>query len=188
MTMIPPTRPTLNIVDARKLLAAHGVTDSVILLGVRGYFDPAGQNKRGLYDDAIALLSPRLFKTYNANTDPSKQGGRLAVLQPGVWTFKRGVHHAGTPHEYPVLVQAAPVTVLRDNGVKETLTTTDPIGPGGYPPYIHIHQGGYNVTSSEGCQTIWPDQWRDFWKDVTGEMDFYALEFIDYLLAENVPQ
>jgi len=180
----------MTVVDAKKLMAAHGVTDNVLLIGQRGYYRDTmgapGKNDRNLYDDAIALLSPRLFKTFNANTDPSRQGGRLAVLQPGVWTYKWGIHHAGTPHAYECLVQAAPITVVRDNGERETQIAVDgnDEGPGGYPPYIHIHQGGYSVTSSEGCQTIWPDQWRDFELSVKAEMKFYGLEFIDYLLAE----
>lgn len=175
MSMIPPARPQLSIVDARKILAAYGVTDQVVVIGKRGYFQDSmgvrGRNDRGLYDDAIAILSPRVFKTFNANTDPSKQRDRLAVLEAGVWTMKPWTHHAGTPHEYPCLMQAAPVTVLRDNGIRET---------GMFD--IEIHQGGYTTTGSLGCQTVWPDQYgefKDLWK---AEMAFYHLPTIEYVL------
>lgn len=177
-SIVPPARPKFSIVDARKLLAAFGVTDQVILIGRRGYYENTmgepGKNDRGLYDDAIAILSPRVFRTFNANTDPSKQGGRLAVLQPGVWSMKPWIHHQGTPFEYPCLIQAAPVKVTRDNGVTEV---------GEFA--IEIHKGGYNTTGSEGCQTIYPDQYDEFlglWKS---EMKEYGLSTIDYLLAED---
>jgi lysozyme len=172
--VVPSSRPNLSIVDARKLMAAYGLTDTVLLIGIRGYCDKPGKNTRGAFDDAIALLSPRTFKTFNANTDPSAFGGRLAVLQPGVWTFKKGIHHPGTPNAYPCLVQADAVTVLRDNGIRET---------GEF--YIHIHHGGFNTTTSEGCQTIYRGQWDEFHALYEAEMDFYGLETIDYLLAEN---
>jgi hypothetical protein len=178
VSMIPPARPKFSIVDARKVLAAFGVTDQVIIIGKRGYYQDtmgvAGKNDRGLYDDAMSILSPRAFKTFNANTDPSKQGGKLAVLQPGVWTMEPWTHHAGTPHAYPCLMQAEPVTVLRDNGIRET---------GMFD--IEIHQGGYNTTGSLGCQTVWPDQYEEFkdlWK---AEMAFYGMKRIDYLLYEE---
>lgn len=173
--MIPPARPQLSIVDARKILAAYGVTDQTIIIGQRGYFRDsmglAGKNDRGQYDDAIIVLSPRVFKTFNANTDPSKQGDRLAVLEPGVWTMKPWTHHAGTPHEYPCLIQAEPVTVLRDNGIRET---------GMFD--IEIHQGGYTSTGSLGCQTVWPDQYEEFKNLWKAEMAFYGMARIEYLL------
>jgi hypothetical protein len=176
MSMIPPARPQLTIVEARKLLASHGITDELIIIGQRGYFRDtmgvAGKNDRQLYDDMIAILSPRVFKAFNANTDPSKQGGRLAVLEPGVWPMKPWTHHAGTPHEYPCLIQADPVTVQRDNGVRETGLFA-----------IEIHQGGYTTTGSEGCQTIWPDQYEEFKNLWKAEMAFYGKSRIDYLLT-----
>jgi lysozyme len=165
----------MDVVDATKLLAAYGVTGPVIL-GQRGYYRDsmgvAGKNDRGMYDDMIAILTPRTYRTFNANTDPSTQGGRLAVLQPGAWEFQKGIHHPGTPHGYPCLVQAGPVTVLRDNGVRET---------GEF--YIHIHHGGYNETESAGCQTIHPDQWKEFYSTICSEMDFYDLSRITYVLT-----
>jgi hypothetical protein len=174
--VVPSSRPQLSIVDARKLLAARGVTESVVILAQRGYYRDSlgakGKNDRGIFDDMIAVLSPRVFRTFNGNTDPSAFGGRLAVLQPGVWEFKLGTHHPGTPAAYPCLVQADPVTVLRDNGIRET---------GEF--YIHVHHAGFNTTTSEGCQTVYRPQWDEFFELVKGEMAFYKLASIPYVLT-----
>ena len=47
----------------------------VILVGVRGYYrdsmGEAGKNDRGIYDDAIFVIAPDFFGSWNANTDPS---------------------------------------------------------------------------------------------------------------------
>lgn len=175
MSIIPSARPGMPRARAAELLVAHGITGPAIL-GRRGYFRDSmgrpGKNDRGMYDDAIVVLTSRLYQTFNANTDPSRSGGRLAVLQPGVWPYKQGMHHPSNPNGYPCLVQAGPVTVLRDNGVKET---------GEF--YIHIHKGGFNLTSSEGCQTIHPAQWDEFFGLVCGEMEFYGLSEIPYVLT-----
>lgn len=172
--VVPANRPQLSIVDARKLLAALGVIDQTVIIGIRGFFDADKKNRRGWFDDAFIVLSPRVFRTFNGNTDPSDPdtGTRLATLQPGVWDFKLGTHHPGTPNAYPCLVQAGPVTVRRDNGVRET---------GEF--YIHIHHGGVNTTTSEGCQTIYRPQYDEFYALVKGEMEFYGLATIPYALA-----
>lgn len=165
--------------SALSLLSAHGVTGPAIL-AQRGYYADTmgvpGKNDRGSYDDMIAIVTPRLYRTFNANTDPSAAdtGTRLATLQPGTWEFKQGIHHPASPNAYPCLVQAGPVTVLRDNGVRET---------GEF--YIHVHHGGFNTTTSAGCQTIYMPQWDEFWTTITGEMDFYDLSRIPYVLTVN---
>jgi len=170
--IVPASRPEMDITEATTLLAAYGVKAPAII-GIRGYFE-SGDNKRGIFDDAIAILTPRTYRTFNGNTDPSSPDTdtRLATLAPGVWDFKLGLHHPGTPKEYPCLVQAGPVTVLRDNGVKET---------GEF--YIHIHHGGLNTTTSEGCQTIYLPQWPEFFQLVKAEMQFYNIARIPYVLT-----
>jgi hypothetical protein len=135
----------------------------VIVVGQRGYYRDTmgapGVNDRGIYDDAIFLVSPSAFTSFNANTDPSSyRKGRgtgptkgMASLKPGAWYVHRFDKHKG---KYLALCQRlGPVTVIRD----------------GDPPYedtgmfgINIHKGSYNSTSSEGCQTIHPGQWDSF--------------------------
>lgn len=177
--MLPASgRPQLGRHRVEEILHGLGVDiGKPALLGVRGYFrdsmGAAGANDRGMYDDAMFFLSPNAFAAFNANTDPSREGGTLASLALGVWSYRLGTHHPGTPNAYPCLVQAAPVTVHRDNGVTET---------GEF--YIHIHRGGYNLTSSEGCQTLPPEQWEAFYHLVAGEMARAGVTTIPYALQE----
>ncbi len=158
-------------------------TSPVFLVGVRGYYEqsmgsPLG-NDRGLYDDAIFIMSRADFRAFNANTDPSrvrkgygfgaKKG--MAVLQPGVWQYKIGLHKG----LYRALRQAGPVMVKRD----------------GEPAYldrgwfgINIHKGGRNTTSSLGCQTLPPAQWEEFITTVSALTDRHHQKIIPYILIE----
>jgi lysozyme len=118
-----------------------------------------GVNDRGFYDDALFIDAPSATVAFNGNTDPSgyrKGTGAgphkgMASLNPGAWFVHKFDKHKG---QYLALCQrAGAVTVTRD----------------GTPPYpdtgefgINIHRGGYNTTSSEGCQTIHPSQWESF--------------------------
>ena len=176
MSIVPPKRPELTRAAALQWLAEAGVNTLPALVGRRGYYRDSmgkpGVQERGIYDDAIALVTRDGIITFNANTDPSKHGGRLAVLAPGVWSYKLGTHHPGTPGAYPCLVQAGPVTVNRDNGVTES---------GEF--YIHIHRGGYTTTGSEGCQTIHPDQWGEFIRAVQFALKASSQRAIPYALV-----
>jgi lysozyme len=177
--IVPSSRPQITRVAVEDWLTAKGVIiDAPVVVGRRGYYrdsmGEAGENDRAMYDDALIYLSPTAFRTFNANTDPSRFGGRLAVLQAGIYRYQLGIHHPTTPGAYPCLVQAGPVEVLRDNGVRER---------GEF--YIHIHRGGYQTTSSEGCQTIYPDQWDEFFIMVQNGMQHYRLTEIEYVLLER---
>lgn len=162
----PPHRPRLSSRDLFAIVVPLGLdpaADPLFVAGIRGYYRDtmgvAGANDRGLYDDAIFLVSPSLFAAFNANTDPiSRRPGRgfgagrgMARLKAGLWRVHRFANHSG---RYRALCQRnGPVTVIRD----------------GDPDYEHrgnfginIHMGGVNTTSSLGCQTIVPDQWPAF--------------------------
>jgi lysozyme len=178
--IVPPTRPNFSAVEANRLLLSYGVKAPAIL-GSRGYYrdtmGAVGKNDRGIYDDAIVVITPSCYKAFNANCDPSIGRPGMAVLAPGAWDYKLGIHNLSKdpklhPH-YEALVQAAPVSVNRDGGKHET----------GYFG-INIHKGGYNTTSSEGCQTIYPDEWDDFIATVKAEIARYALRTIPYVLTE----
>ncbi len=182
-TIVPTSRPQQSESDTRALIGAAGVNFQVVLVGVRGYFkktmgDP-NKNDRGIYDDAIFLVSPRLYLAFNANTDPSRYGvnqkiGKgLTVLQAGVWMYKLGLHGITHGHPYEALVQAAPVTVIRDGGVREIDFLA-----------LNIHRGSLTSTGSEGCQTTYPTQWEEFIAAVKSELAYYRQEKIPYLLTE----
>lgn len=166
---------------AEKLLAAHGVK-APALLGRRGYYRDSmgekGKNERGIYDDAIIVIGPDFYRSFNANCDPSRSRPGMAVVAPGVWDYKLGIHNISKdpalhPH-YEALVQAAPITVIRDGQGKDT----------GYFG-INIHKGGFTTTSSEGCQTVFPTQWSEFIAAVKTLFERYHLKEIAYVLTER---
>ena len=163
---VPRSKPHMShaeIVAKAEGLGLDRRAHPFFVAGIRGYYrnllGAPGINDRGIYDDALFLVSPFGFASYNGNTDPSRvRKGRgtgaakgMAVLKPGLWRAYRFGLHRG---QYLALVQTGgPVTVLRD----------------GDPPYpdtglfgINIHRGGWNTTSSLGCQTVHPAQWPAF--------------------------
>lgn len=166
--MIPTSTPNIDAERVSRVLAQLGDQEPIILFGVRGYYkrtmgDPE-KNDRGIYDDAMVLINKGSIATWNANTDPSgyrdatKARKGMAVLEPGKYLYKVGIHGLSRPKDkqYLALVQASPVTVLRDGGKLES---------GWFG--INIHRGGNTTTSSEGCQTIPPGrQWDQFFSTV----------------------
>lgn len=187
--MLPKSRPQIGREEAEGLLnqklfpplnrASNETVRqySVALLGVRGYYldslGEAGNNDRGIYDDAICLISPEMFVTFNANTDPSVARNGIAVLEPGRWLYRLGIHGLSKPiaKQYEALVQAAHVTVMRD-GVGED---TGMFG-------INIHRGSRVTTSSLGCQTIHPSQWKQFITLVKEQLKKFSQTKIPYVL------
>lgn len=179
--IVPPTKPKQGENATRALLVAAGVTADVALVGVRGYYRDTmgeeGKNDRGIYDDAIFLVSPTAYASFNANTDPSVRRPGIATLKPGVHLYKKGKHGISRGPGYPALRPATPgeqLPVVRDG-------VTNP-RPG---VAINIHRGSINSTSSEGCQTIHPSQWAAFVSLVYAEMERHGAKRIPYLLIEN---
>lgn len=172
-----PIIPTLTKDEAIKIIAEHKVKEKVIVLGIRGYIN--GSNERGIYDDAIFIVSPNYFNAYNANTDPSVTRPGVAVLVPGVYYYKKGLHGVSGPHPYLALRQFGRVTVLRDGASKPETDTS------AAPYFIDIHRGGYTTTSSLGCQTIQPDQWANFRDHIFMEMDRESQSLVPYLLVQK---
>ncbi|WP_130854971.1 hypothetical protein [Olivibacter jilunii] len=163
--IVPPEKPRLSARDLKLMIEPYNIDRNIyplVIVGIRGYYlrsmgDP-NKNDRGIYDDAIFVDSPNVTASFNANTDPSKirkgvgynKGKGMAMLKRGAWkSYQFGKHKS-----YQALIQTGGnVTVVRD----------------GSPDYedtgffgINIHKGSYSSTSSEGCQTIYPNQWDGF--------------------------
>jgi hypothetical protein len=203
--IVPVTKPKLTQEALRALISAENIDRAlhpIVVVGVRDYYlsvakaNDAKDGKvdgvtRDMYDDAIFFDTPNMTMAFNGNTDPTRyrigQGTGatkgMASLNPGIWNAHQfGIHNG----EYPALVQTGgKVQVTRD----------------GTPPYqdqgyfgINIHKGGWGITSSEGCQTIYPSQWPDFINNITAEAikafgaTTYKTKVIPYLLILNTGQ
>ena len=179
--MVPNSRPQQAKEKTLAMVIKSGIVDRVALVGIRGYYmdtmGEKGKNDRGIYDDAIILLSPSVHATFNANTDPSVHRKGIAVLKTGIHRFRKGNHGISKPGGgYPALRPANP---------KEELPVTrDGIGDD-MGIAINVHKGGYNTTSSLGCQTIYPPQYDGFINLVYSEMTRYNQKTIPYLLVDN---
>jgi lysozyme len=179
--MIPNSRPQQAKEKTLAMIIKAKLDDLVCLVGMRGYYlnsmGEKGKNDRGIYDDAIILLSPSVHATFNANTDPSVYKKGIAVLKTGVHRYKKGNHGLSKPNGgYPALRPANP---------KEEFPVTRDGEGDSMGIAINIHKGSYKSTSSEGCQTIYPSQWNGFINLVYSEMDRYKQKTIPYLLVEQ---
>jgi len=182
MKMVPGSLPQQTRFKTWRVLQDAGIKDKVALLGVRGYYldsmGAVGKNDRGIFDDAIFVISETAHVAFNANVDPSVFREGIASLNNGIWRYKLGIHGYNKPaaKRYQALVQAAPVTVSRDGEKAET----------GYFG-INIHRGGRG-TSSLGCQTLVASQWLSFIELVKCELKKADQKVIPYLLIENNPE
>ena len=174
------TKPRIKKDQALKYIKEI-ILEEVFLIGIRGYYQDTmgkpGVNDRGIYDDCICLIAPNLFLTFNANTDPSVFRGSIATLVPGKHYFKKGKHGISRgSNSYDALRPATP---------DESLPVTRDGRQGPHRAIaINIHKGGYNTTSSEGCQTIYPDQWKEFQETVYKQMTQFGQEVIPYFLVD----
>jgi lysozyme len=180
--MIPASTPKASLARITKAILKAKLADLVILVGVRGYYKDTmgkpGVNDRGIYDDALFIVTPTHFSSWNANTDPSAHRQGIASLVPGVHRYRRGNHGISRPGGgYPAFRPATKgeeLPVIRD-GV---------INP---PPgvAINIHKGSRTSTSSEGCQTVPPQQWDAFYAALSGEMKRHGVTTFPYLLINE---
>ena len=162
---------------------SRGQLPAFIVGGVRNYytdsFDPGGSG-RGLYDDAIFVISDNVFAAFNANTDPSAWRDGVASLLPGCHPYRPGNHGISRPGGgYPAFRPATngeALPVSRDGQTGRS--KRDGVA-------INIHRGGYNSTSSLGCQTIHPSQWEAFYAVTRLEMKRAGLVRFWYLLLDG---
>lgn len=196
--------PSLTQEQAIDLAGSNGIVDKVVLIGLR-----SKNSAYGVYDDTISLLTPDGYTEWRGNTLPSTWIPGIAKLMPGKYLYAKGLHgvshfaqlpvaqrenvqtwlasHVG--QDYPPIGnfilpywayrQRGPVTLIRD-GETTPETETDP----DKFPFIDIHRGGWNGTSSAGCQTFFPDHWPDARKQGYAAMDQYSQTTIQYLLHQ----
>lgn len=181
--MIPAAKPKIKRDAAMELLKKHKVSNPVCLIGIRGYYSKMGPtpfNDRGIYDDALILVSSGgdVYATFNANVDPAARGINpkikkgYASLKPGVWTYKLGYHGIRSGNPYRALVQGDAVTVQRDGGKEET---------GWFG--INVHAGSRTRVSSEGCTTLPPQSYPAFITLVESEMKRNHAKTLSYVLT-----
>lgn len=166
--IVPASVPQIKLPDILKKVGSLKPVVPVFLVALRGYYldtmGEKGKNDRGIYDDAMVLVSPTAYATFNANCDPSIFRKGIASLTPGVHWFRKGKHGISRPGGgYPAFRPATPgeqLPVTRDgtSGVSQGVAT-------------NIHKGSYSSTSSEGCLTIYPSQWLSFQTLAYAEMD-----------------
>jgi len=153
--------PQLAEEKIRKILEANGVDQTKpCVLAVRGYYlDTMGLrsvNDRGVYDDAMFIVTPSSVSRFQANTDPNgyrKGWGKednkgMAMLRKGIHIYGEGTHKG-----YPAFRQCEKNTVIRDG---------DPAYKDSGFHAINIHSGGHYSTSSLGCQTLPRKTWTRF--------------------------
>jgi lysozyme len=186
MSMTPNSRPqaSLSKIEAimRSAFSLGTPLPDVCVVGVRGYYEDSmgkpGENDRGIYDDAIFLVTKDRFASFNGNTDPSRFKHGIATLIPGVHWYHPGNHGISKPGGgYPAFRPATPdeaLPVMRDGHAGKS----DGIA-------INIHKGGYSTTSSAGCQTIHPDQWDEFHSMLTRALNVAGVRKFPYILIEG---
>lgn len=184
-----PNKPQVKKSVIDKILKDKGVNLKkypMLLIGIRGYFlntmGDKGVNDRGIYDDAIIIYTPSVYATFNANVDPSvKYKLGRAVLKKGFYLAHKFDTHRGTKSQYPAICQRlGSVTVVRDGKGED-------VGMFG----INIHKGGNTTTSSEGCQTLPPAQWKAFYELAKSEWiraygENWNKVVVPYLLLDNL--
>jgi len=186
--MIPKSKPKATrglieaiIADQWRHTGAVGAIPAVCLVGVRGYysetFAPAGNN-RSVYDDALFIVGPETFAAWNANTDPSAWKPKVATLKTGIHWYRPGKHGISRPGGgYPA---------FRPATKNEELPVTRDGASVPWPGVaINIHRGGRNTTSSEGCQTIPPDQWDAFHAVLMRELKAAGQKTFPYVLVDG---
>jgi len=197
MSRTPPLKPQASRKEVIQALIDSGLwsNDKVTrmsVIGIRGYYQDTmgkiGVNDRGIYDDAVFVLSPTCFKSFNFNTDPSAyRRGRASLDSPQVVKYVAGYHGYGRSSGHNAFRQASDVVVHRDSKVGNG----KPLGNGRFKDssskrfWINLHRGGRSTTSSAGCQTVPVKQWDHFYSLVLSEMKGYKQANFSYFLING---
>lgn len=185
MAIVPNSRPKMSKEDVLKELAAFNLDAyPVKVLGIRGYYKQTMgnplKNDRGIYDDAMFIVAPDMFASFNANTDPSiSRTGIATLVAPQIVLYKVGIHGISGKNPRQAFRQASfGISVTRDDkegAFKDSAKS---------PFWIDIHDGGNNTTSSEGCQTIVKSQWTAFNESLKLQLKINKQTIFPYALIE----
>jgi lysozyme len=176
--------PKMTRPEIETLLTLNGVdlaARRVVIVGIRGYYKNTmgapGVNDRGIYDDAIFVISaaggdgsPGEFRGFQANTDPSVRRSGIATLLPGLYDVVKWRHHG----------KYAALQIVNDRLERDGRAGVDAGRHG-----INFHYGGSANTGSEGCQTMTKADFLAFQPLVYRLMDRHAMSIVRYLLVEE---
>lgn len=184
-SIIPPSRPKMSEAEARQILERKNVTDQVAVIGRRGYYlksmgDPT-RNDRGIYDDALIVVTPDGIMTFNGNVDPSIFRPGIATLANGVHRYRPGRH--GVSRDRPERIVSYPAFRPATKGEMLPVTRDGVLSNPRPGVAINIHRGSRTGTSSEGCQTVPPDQWDAFHTLLTSALKRYGQRDFPYVLG-----
>lgn len=201
--------------EAIALAAASHVTDKVILFGYRSkqskygayddilallspdqYIEFKGNTLPSVDEKNVAVLQPGVYKYA-----PGLHGvSHLEHLSSGALTpgdkviYDWLMNNKGKDYPRPVLdaqghTRLIPYWAYRQSGpVKiHRIGALTPVMDGypANPAWIDIHKGGYNLTSSLGCQTCYPDLWDSLRSLGFSEMEKYQQTTIPYILTQE---
>ena len=189
MAMLPNSVPQAGRASVIDKLITSGLwtNDKVTrmsVVSIRGYYiNSMGRknaNDRGIYDDAFFIISPDTFTSFNGNNDPSRyRSGIAKLVSPQVINYKNGWHGYGRASGHSAFRQNSDVTVHRDG---HSSLDRDHKGS---RFWCNLHKGGWNTTSSAGCQTVPPNQWSAFRSLVRLQENRYDQDdFNCYLIGE----
>jgi lysozyme len=185
MSAIPNSKPKMSKEDVMKELIPFNLDAyPVKVLGIRGYYKKTMgnplKNDRGIFDDAMFIVAPDMFASFNANTDPSvARSGIATLIAPQVVLYKVGTHGISGKNPRQAFRQASfGIKVTRDD--KPGIFTDTAKAPF----WINIHDGGNNTTSSEGCQTIPKQQWPAFNESLKLQLKINKQNIFPYVLIE----
>lgn len=169
----------------------RGADAHVKCIGIRGAYEPGGQNKLGVYDDDFVLCIGDTITEWKGSTDPGQyfinnpENPRgCAQLREGTHMFKAGIHRG----RWPAFVQAEDFHVNRLDAQGRTRFVD--FGEFG----IHLHSGGpgMNVDHfSAGCQVIWcpegyfGETWHRFYDPAVAAMRAAGQSLLPYLLLDE---
>ena len=150
------------------------------LLALRQETDTDTRGGRGAYDDRMVQLwvdenGNKRVRTYRANTEPAgRSRGRIGVDADGDGRLDQGRIPAGY-YEYRTERHGRLGNVLRPTRSINAERDTNHDGlfnDGAYASAgtsMLMHSGGTTSTGSAGCQTMPPDEYGRFWRDLNSD-------------------